>query len=136
MVAKVVPPPPAAKPQPPSARKERPTVKKERIAARRGSGPAQIADRRQPQSINVAGERAVLIPSGDAADSSRLSAINLLLILSLTSAALLLSLAAVPRAWTVRYGFAGRLLDVRAGLRMAGTILIVESVVVALTVMR
>jgi hypothetical protein len=125
-------PPPAARPQPPKPRKARPTVKKERTVG----ASAQTAGGAQP--IEVAGERAVLLPSpsSDASDSRRLSAISLLLILSLAAAGLLLSLAAVPRAWTLRYGFVGRLGDVRAGLRMAGTILIVESAVVALMLMR
>jgi hypothetical protein len=86
----------------------------------------------------VAGERALLIspvPS-DAGEAGRLSPINLLLILSLAAAGVLLTVAAVPRAWMLRHGFVARLGDARAGLRMAGTILIVESVVVALMVMR
>jgi hypothetical protein len=61
---------------------------------------------------------------------------TLLLVLSLAAASLLLSLASIPRAWTVRYAFAGRLVDIRGGLGLAGTILIVESVVVTLVLMR
>jgi hypothetical protein len=60
----------------------------------------------------------------------------LLLILSLAASGLLLSLAAIPRGWVLRYEFVGRLGDNRAGLRIAGAILIVESVVIALMLMR
>jgi hypothetical protein len=86
----------------------------------------------------VAGERVVLIPSGstNADESDLLSPIALLLVLSLAAGSVLFSLAAIPRAWTFRYGFAGRIADVRASLRLVGIGLILESVVIALMLTR
>jgi hypothetical protein len=90
-------------------------------------------DRRQ--ATRVAGERAVLLPlsSRDAEDESgQLSAISPLLILAFAASALLLALAAMPPAWSVRYGLTARLVDVRVGMAMAGAIILVESVLVTL----
>jgi hypothetical protein len=138
------PPPPVAEAVQPAAPKPRTskpqdaqaTAKKD--APRRKQPPSQNASDRLPQSIDVAGEQAVVIPlsANDADDSSRLSASGLLLILSLAAAGLLLALAAIPRAWTFHYGFAARLDDIRVGLGMAGTLLLVESVLVALMLTR
>lgn len=94
----------------------------------------QTGRRTLPQSGVVAGERAALIPSAspNADESGLLSPIAWLLLLSFAAASVLFSLAAIPRAWTLRYGFVGRLADVRGGLRLAAMVLIVESVVIAL----
>jgi hypothetical protein len=83
----------------------------------------------------VGGERAGFLPlsSRDAEEESGpLSAISPLLIFAFAASALLLTLAAMPSAWSVRYGFSARLFDVRVGMAMAGAIILVESVVVTL----
>jgi hypothetical protein len=56
-----------------------------------------------------------------------------LLILSFGASVLLLALAAVPPAWTLRFpGYSARLVDARDIMMMAGGILLVESGVIAL----
>lgn len=143
--AQLSPPPAVAEAVQPAAPKPRTSKRQDARATankdappRRKQPPARSASDRLPQSIDVAGEQAVVIPLSvnDADDSSRLSASGLLLILSLAAAGLLLALAAIPRAWTFHYGFAARLGDIRVGLGMAGTLLLVESVFVALMLTR
>lgn len=46
--------------------------------------------------------------------------------------ALLLTLAAIPPAWSIRFGFSARLGDVRGGLALAGAIILIECGFVAL----
>lgn len=83
----------------------------------------------------MAGEGGVLLPlsSRDAEyESSQLSAISPLLILSFAVSVLLLALAAMPPAWSVRHGFTARLVDFRVGMAGAGALILVESVLVTL----
>jgi hypothetical protein len=112
----------------------RPNVKNEEAVRILRNAAERTRPRTLPQSGVVAGERAALIPSAspNADESGRLSPIAWLLLLSFAAAGVLFSLAAVPRAWTIRYGFVGRLADVRGGLRLVAIVLIVESVVIAL----
>jgi hypothetical protein len=94
-----------------------------------------VAVDRQPSATRVAGVGAVplQVSSRDAEDEGgQLSAISPLILLSFAASALLLALAALPPAWSVRYGSLARLVDLRVGMAMAGAIILVESVVVTL----
>jgi hypothetical protein len=65
-------------------------------------------------------------------DSGGLGAMSWFLIPTFAAAALLLSLAAMPPALTVRVGFPTRLVNRREDLAMFGGIILLESVLLAI----
>jgi hypothetical protein len=65
-------------------------------------------------------------------ESSTISLMNSLLILTFAVSVLLLTLAAVPPTWSGRFAFSARLYNVRGPMVMAGGILLLESGLLAL----
>lgn len=53
-------------------------------------------------------------------ETSAIAAMNSLLIFTFGASALLLALAAIPPAWSVRFGLSAHLADVRGGMALAG----------------
>jgi hypothetical protein len=110
--------------------------------------PKKVAPRRKPASERRATAVATQVKAARVArgaavslelseESSELSGTRLLLILSFGASALLLVLAAVPPAWSLRFpGYSARLVDVRDKIAMAGCLLLVESGVIALILTR
>jgi hypothetical protein len=112
--------------------------------AQRLDTPTKAAPRRKPAGEPPASAittqvRAARITRGTAVplaldeDSSALSLTSWLLIVSFGASVLLLALAAVPPAWSLRLpGYSARLVDARDVMMMAGGILLIESGVIAL----
>jgi hypothetical protein len=79
----------------------------------------------------VAGRRA--LPSlAPEEDSNRLTLMNSLLLLTFGVSVLLLTLAALPPAWSGRSSVSARLYNARGAMVMAGGVLLLESGVIAL----
>lgn len=87
------------------------------------------------EAVRAAGATTVPAPlSADASDESSggLATISWFLIPTFAAAALLLSLAAMPPAWTIRAGFPARLVNRREDLAMFGGIILLQSGILAL----
>ena len=95
--------------------------------------PQAGALRPQVKAAHVARRTNVPLPlSSSVDDESKLSALSSVLILTFGASALLLAVAAMPPAWSVRFGVAAHLADVRGGMALVGGSVLLGSGLAAL----